>query len=158
MRKATIILLATLYSLFSYCQTWENTSYDKIVRLIELHKFDKAYKKLDNVFFQIGNKSDIEYLEFLTLYGYAYIQDKDYTSALSKLEEAMGIIYEQQIYDSKIHLKTAYLMSDAYFHMGKYKETESIINIALVRCTRHWQDCIYAKKMYFLLTEVSFPE
>ena len=45
-------------------------------------------------------------------------------------------------------------MADAYSRLKQYKEAESIINIALARCTGNWQESAYAKLLYNLLSKV----
>ncbi len=154
MKRFSLFIVIIFFTQWICSQTWDDKDLNKILTLINTQKYDKVNNKLKEIKSHINRRNLYEQIEIFSLCGYSCIQSGDYLSAISELENAMKIIYENKIYDSKIHLKVAYLMADAYSRLKQYKEAESIINIALARCTGNWQESAYAKLLYNLLSKV----
>ena len=79
-----------------------------------------------------------------------YYQEK-YEESIFTLSVAISKMDSLRLWDCEKYLKSAYYIADSYMHLNKIKESEAVINYALIKCVNSYSNCIYAKKLYQLL-------
>ncbi len=126
-----------------------NTTLERVEKLLLHHEIDFADSLLRQENFCFGNANSSYKEDFIA--GLLLFHKEMYEESASAMIIAITKMDSLHIWDCENYLMTAYYIADSYIHLNKLKESESIINYALVKCANTYNTCIYAKKMYQLL-------
>ncbi len=154
-RKIAMRHLITAIILFicgssSFAQiTMSNSSLDRIEKLLLHHELGAADSLLQQENLSFGNAHS-SYQTDAIIGSLFYYQEK-YEDAISVMSVAISKMDSLRLWDCDNYLKTAYYIADSYLHLNMIKESETVINYALVKCVNSYSSCIYAKKLYQLL-------
>lgn len=122
------------------------------VEMLLMKKEIKEAEKLLNQ--EIMNLKDSIYTSsyrYNFVVGLLYYNKESYEASISAMETAITEMDSLLLWDCENYLKTAYYIADSYIHINKMKESEMVINHALIKCVNSYSNCIYAKKIYQLL-------
>lgn len=153
MKKILLLLTLVLSPLNSFCKiTFTVNDIISINKYIDEGRIDKAKNYLIKYNSSSNSFSEIEKIQYHYLWGKTYYQQKLYSSALEEFEKSIIILYNKQLYDNYLYLGIAYYMAESYLNLREYKKAESLINVALVRCSNSWEKCYYTKGLYQVLS------
>ncbi len=128
------------------------TSYSTLVRIEKLllhHEIKAADSLLQQEQLIYGTSRSLYQVDCTV--GLLFYYQEKYEESISTMGVAISKMDSLRLWDCDYYLKSAYYIADSYMHLNKIKESEAVINYALVKCVNSYSNCIYAKKLYQLL-------
>ena len=125
------------------------TTLERVEKLLLHHEIDSADKLLREGQFSFGNANSSYKENFIA--GLVFYHKEMYEESVSEMNIAITKMDSLHIWDCENYLMTVYYIADSYIHLNKLKESEAVINKALIKCANTYDTCLYAQKMYQLL-------
>lgn len=153
MRIIIIIIILILPGTNVSAQTSSSTiSLDRIEKLLSRLDIEYADSLLMQKQLDFGSSKSSYREDYIA--GLLFYYKKQYEKSISVMSVALDKMDSQQLWDCENYLKTIYYIADSYIHLDKMKESETIINNALVKCVNSYNKCFYAKKIFQLLLAI----
>lgn len=133
----------------------KNVVSEAMLNRVEMLLMKKETKEAEKLFNQEVKNSEDSNSNFSYRYnfvvGLLYYNKEMYEASISAMETAIAKMDSLLLWDCDNYLKTIYYIADSYIHLKRMKESEKVINYALVKCVNSYSTCTYAKKIYQLL-------
>lgn len=153
MRAFITIIVLFMYVTNSFAQELVSTDFlERIEKLLSRKDIENADSliKCSHIVFGDDNSSFKE--DYIA--GLLFYYKEQYGEAISVLSSSLTKMDHQQLWDCENYLKTAFYLADSYIHLDKIKDSETVINYALVKSVNSYNTCLYAKKIFQLLLTI----
>ncbi len=125
------------------------TTLERVEKLLLHHEIEYADNLLRQEQFSFGNANSSFKEDFVA--GLLLYYKEMYEESVSAMNIAITKMDSLHMWDCENYLMTVYYIAYSYIHLDKLKESEAVINYALVKCANTYDTCIHAKKLYQLL-------
>lgn len=152
--KAIITIIALIMcGANSFAQELTSVQFiERIEKLLSRNDMESADSLMKCTHLDYGSDSSSFREDYIA--GLLFYYKEQYEEAISVMNSSLMKMDRQKLWDCENYLKTVFYLADSYIQLDKIKDSETIINYALVKSVNSYYDCFFAKKIFQLLLTI----